>query len=42
MENSQHFGLLEDGSFHGDLSECKVTRRMLLVCVESGKILPLC
>ena len=39
-ENSHHVGL-RDGSFYGDLSECKETLRMVLVCVELGKILPL-
>ena len=41
-ENSRHVGLQEDGSFYGDFSEWKEMLRMLLVCVELGKIPPLC
>ena len=36
-ENSRHVGLQRDGSFYGNLNECKETPGMFVVCVESGK-----
>ena len=41
-QNSHHAGLQRDGSFYGDLGECKKTLRMLLVCVESSEMPLLC
>ena len=37
-----HVGLQEDGTFYGDLSKCKETLRILLVCVELGETPLLC
>ena len=41
-ENSRPVGLQRDGSFYGNLSECKETLGMLVACVESGEMPQLC